>query len=71
MNKKSQQRAKNSVEKDFYKLLNNSNFGDDCRNNIDNSFFEPLSAELEEISYLRKYRSVIDKNGCICELRCY
>ena len=33
MNQKSRQKATSSVEKDFYKLLNNSNFGIDCRNN--------------------------------------
>ena len=33
MNQKSRQEAKNSIEKDFYKLMNNSNFGYDCRNN--------------------------------------
>ena len=30
MNQKSKQIAKTSVEKDFYKLLSNSNFGIDC-----------------------------------------
>ena len=30
MNPKSRQTATSSVEKDFYKLLNNSNFGIDC-----------------------------------------
>ena len=36
MNQKSRQKATSSGEKDFYKLWNNSNFGIDCRNNIDN-----------------------------------
>ena len=36
MNQKSRQKATSSVEKDFYKLWSNSNFGIDCRNNIDN-----------------------------------
>ena len=31
MNQKSRQEAKNSIEKDFYKLMNNSNFSYDCR----------------------------------------
>ena len=29
--------SNNAIEKDFYNLINNSNFGLDCRNNIDSS----------------------------------
>ena len=36
MNQESRQESKNSMEKDFYKLMNSSNFGCDCRNNLDN-----------------------------------
>ena len=32
INQKSRQEAKHSIEKDFYKLMSNSNFGYDCRN---------------------------------------
>ena len=38
MNQKSRQTATSNVEKD----LNNSNFGIDCRNNIDNSTLQPI-----------------------------
>ena len=43
------------IEKDFYKLLNNANFGYDCRNNLDNCKFEPICDETDEISYIKKY----------------
>ena len=36
MNQNARKIAKTKVEKDFYKLLNNTNFGNDCRNNIGN-----------------------------------
>ena len=55
MNQKSRQNAKNSIEKDFYKLMNNSNFGYDCRNNLDNCKFVPIFEELKEIMYIKKY----------------
>ena len=42
MNQKARQKATSSFERGFYKLLNNSNFGIDCRNNIDNCVLEPL-----------------------------
>ena len=54
-NQKARQNAKNNVEKDFYKLLNNSNFGYDCRNNLDNCNFVPIFNELEDVTYLKKY----------------
>ena len=38
MNQKSRQTASSKVEKGFYKLLRNSNFGSHCRNNIDNCY---------------------------------
>ena len=33
MNQNARKAAKTKVQKDFYKLLSNSNFGNDCRNN--------------------------------------
>ena len=57
MNQKSRQNAKNSIEKDFYKLMNNANFGFDCRNNANNLKFEPLIDELNELTYIKKYQS--------------
>ena len=36
MNQVSRENAKRSVEEGFYKLMNNANFGYDCRNNINN-----------------------------------
>ena len=48
------QKVNNLVGKDFYKLMNDSNFSYDCRNSIDNCTFAPISEELEEILYLKK-----------------
>ena len=58
MNQKSRQEATSSVEKDFYKLLNNSNFGIDCWNSIDNSVLEPLFDDFEVISYIKKFTTI-------------
>ena len=46
------------VEKDFYKLLNNSNFGYDCRQNIDNCNLELLYDGVEEVKYIKKYTNI-------------
>ena len=54
MNQHSRQPAKNSVEKDFFKLLNNASFGYDCHNNLDNCKRVPIFNELNEISNLKK-----------------
>ena len=59
-NQVSRQNAKNNIEKDFYKLLNNSNFRYDCRNNLDNCQFVLIFDELKEVSYLKKYYNFFD-----------
>ena len=58
MNQKSRQTATTSVEKDFYKLLNNSNFGIDCRNNIGNCTLEPIYDNFSEIAYIKNYTTI-------------
>ena len=58
MNQKARQKTTSSVERDFYKLLNNSNFGIDCRNNIDNCILEPLYDEVSEILYIKKFCTI-------------
>ena len=61
LNQYSRQVAKNDIEKNFYKLMNNSNFGFDCRNNANNLKFEPLLNEIEELSYIKKYHNLYDE----------
>ena len=58
MNQKSRQKATSSVERDFFKLLSNSNFGIDCRNNIDNCILEPLYNSFTKISYIKKFTTL-------------
>ena len=58
MNQKSRQQLKNSVERDFYKWMNNSNFGYNCRNNIDNYKFVPIFDEYKEIAFINRYQSI-------------
>ena len=60
MNQKSRQQSKNSVEKDFYKLMNNSNFGYDCRNKLDNCKFVPIFDEYKEITFINRYHNIFD-----------
>ena len=58
MNQDARKAAKTKVEKDFYKLLNNSNFGYDCRNNIGNCNIELLYDGVEEIKFIKKYTDI-------------
>ena len=60
-NQTSRQNAKNAIEKDFYRLMNNANFGFDCRNNLDNCQFVPIFDELKEVTYLKKYYNYFDQ----------
>ena len=60
MNKKARQQSKNSIEKDFYKLMNNSNFGYDCRNNLGNCKFVPIFDEFKEITYINRHHNIFD-----------
>ena len=61
MNQDARKIAKTKVEKDFYKLLNNSNFDNDCRNNIGNCKLELLFDGLDEISYIKIYKHIARK----------
>ena len=60
MNHKSRQESKNNIEKDFYKLMNNSNFGYDRWNNLDNCKFVPIFDEFKEITYIGRYWNFFD-----------
>ena len=60
MNQKSRQKALISVERDLFKLLNNSDFGIDCRNNIDNCTLQPLYDDIGEISYTKKFTTILN-----------
>ena len=59
-NQKSRQKTTTSVEKYFFKLSNNSNFGIDCCNNIDNCILEKVYDDLAEISYIKKWMKELD-----------
>ena len=59
-NQKSRQNAKNDIKNFFYKLINNANFGFVCRNNANNTKFEPIIDEIGEITYIKKYYNLFD-----------
>ena len=59
MNQNGRKIGKTKVEKDFYKLLNNSNFGSDCRNNIGNCKLELLFDGLDEINYIKRLTNIM------------
>ena len=60
MNQKLRQESNNTVEKDFYKFMNNSNFGYDCRNKLDNCKFVPIFDEYQEITFFGRYFILLD-----------
>ena len=55
MNQNARKTAKTKVEKDFYKLLNNSNFGNSFRNNIRNCTLELIYDGPEELADIKKF----------------
>ena len=62
MNQIARKIAKTKVEKDLYILFNNSNFGNDCRNNIGNCKMELLYDGLDEISYTKNFTNIMQDN---------
>ena len=58
MNQNARQKTETPVGRDFYKLMNNANFGIDCRNNIDNCKFEAIYDETGEVSCIKKYANI-------------
>ena len=40
--------------------MNNSNFGYDCRNNIDDCKFVPIFDKYKEITFFNRYHSIFD-----------
>ena len=60
-NQKERQNSKFNIERlNIEKLINNAKFGVDCRNNANNSTFEPIVDEVNEISYLKKHYCTFD-----------
>ena len=63
MNQKFRQEAENKIESHFWKVLKNADFGYDCRSNLDNCTFEPISDEINELSFIRLYyNNLFDKD---------
>ena len=65
-NQKARQTASSPVEKDFYKLLSNSNPDIDRRNNIDNCYLDSIYDDFLEISYIRKFPTIFS-NDTFCD----
>ena len=60
MNQKLRQVSNNSIEIDFYELINNSNFGYDRRNSLDNCKFVPIFDEHREVPFISRYHNFFD-----------
>ena len=45
---------------DFYRLMNNPNFGYSCRNNLDNCKFVPIFDEYWELTFISRYYNLFD-----------
>ena len=58
MNQDARKAAETKVEKDFYKLLNNSNFGYNCRKNTYNCNLELLYDGAEQVKFIKKYTDI-------------
>ena len=61
MNQVSRQKVQTDVEKDFYKLMKNTNFGYGCCSNANNCYFSPIYDEIDELSYVKRYQNVLDQ----------
>ena len=59
MNQFARQKAETFFKKDFYKLVNNSNFQIDCRNNIYICQFEAIYDEISERSFIKEYENIL------------
>ena len=66
-NQHKRQKVKTSIEKEFYKLINNANFGYDCRNNANNAKFQPIIDKVNEITYIKKYNLLRQQSFKICK----
>ena len=42
--------------------MNNANFGNDCRDNRNNTKFQSIVDEIEEITYIEKYYNLFDNS---------
>ena len=51
---------KMQLKKDFFKLMNNANFGYDCRNNLNNTKFQLIIDEISELSYIKRHDNLFD-----------